>query len=188
MRRPPTPHAHVVHGTGGNHEFFETPRNSIDPVKPFIPYGVKTIWEPTFGRGALAHVLVEWGFKVVGSDIKPRRSNILKANVAKIDFLEDSPALRAMLAECDMIVFNPPFNQKTEFLTRACELGKPFLFICPVDIVSTPARYNLFKEHHLSIINVPWRTQYTAQNNISFQSQWVLGFHPEYKDRLFFPV
>ena len=72
-------------------------------------------------------MLAEWGYTVVGSDIKPRRSNLMKAKVSQIDFLEDSRGHKAMLRKCDMIVFNPPFNQKTEFLARACELGIPFL-------------------------------------------------------------
>ena len=86
-----------------------------------------------------------------------------------------------------MIIFNPPFCLKTEFLRRACESGKPFIFICPVTIIETQKRFALFREHQLTILNLPNRTNYMGSkgNKVFFHSVWVLK-HPEYKNNILF--
>jgi hypothetical protein len=161
-------------------DFFETPRSAIEPIRPYIPQGVRRIWEPTYGKGAIARVLEEWGYEVMGSDKYPKTDNVNTIH----DFLTDP------LQECDMIIFNPPFCLKTAFLQRACEACKPFLFICPVTVLETRTRFSLFRDNHLSILNLPNRVNYLgkeeSKNKVWFQSVWVMK-HPEYQDRILYP-
>ena len=124
-------------------DFFATPKSAILPIKPYIPEGVKTILEPTHGKGAISDLLEEWGYTVIKQDKYPKTDDTIEA-----DFLTDD------IPECDMIIFNPPFCLKTEFLQRACESGKPFIFICPVTIIETQKRFALFREHQLTILNL----------------------------------
>ena len=82
-------------------------------------------------------------YTVIKQDKYPKTDDTIEA-----DFLTDD------IPECDMIIFNPPFCLKTEFLQRACESGKPFIFICPVTIIETQKRFALFREHQLTILNL----------------------------------
>ena len=157
-------------------DFFATPKSAILPIKPYIPEGVKTILEPTHGKGAISDLLEEWGYTVIKQDKYPKTDDTIEA-----DFLTDD------IPECDMIIFNPPFCLKTEFLQRACESGKPFIFICPVTIIETQKRFALFREHNLNVLNLPNRTNYMSKtgNKVWFHSVWVLK-HPEYKNNILF--
>ena len=157
-------------------DFFATPETAILPIKPYIPEGVKTILEPTHGKGAISNLLEEWGYTVIKQDKYPKTDDTIEA-----DFLTDD------IPECDMIVFNPPFSLKTEFLKRACESGKPFIFICPVTIIETHKRFTLFREHKLSVLNLPNRTNYVSGkgNKVFFHSVWILK-HPKYESNILF--
>ena len=157
-------------------DFFATPNSAILPIKPYIPEGVKTILEPTHGKGAISDLLEEWGYTVIKQDKYPKTDDTIEA-----DFLTDD------IPECDMIIFNPPFCLKTEFLQRACESGKPFIFICPITIQETRKRFTLFREHELTILNLPNRTNYMGSkgNKVFFHSVWVLK-HPEYKNNILY--
>ena len=121
-------------------------------------------------------MLEEWGYTVIKQDKYPKTDDTIEA-----DFLTDD------IPECDMIIFNPPFCLKTEFLQRACESGKPFIFICPVTIIETQKRFALFREHNLNVLNLPNRTNYMRKtgNKVWFHSVWVLK-HPEYKNNILF--
>jgi hypothetical protein len=157
-------------------DFFETPESAILPIRPYIPEGVTTILECTYGKGAIGKVLERWGYKVIKRDLYPKTDDTTKA-----DFLTDE------LPECDMLVFNPPFSLKTQFLKRACESGKPFLFICPITIMETQTRFNLFKEHELSVLNLPNRTNYVSGKGkkVWFHSVWIVK-HPEFKNQVLY--
>lgn len=111
-------------------DFFETPRHAIIPIKKYIPENVKTIWECTHGKGAITSLLQEWGYNVIKTDKFPKTDDTIQHDFLTNDFVE-----------CDMLIFNPPFSLKTQFLKRACESGKPFLFICPVTIIETATRF-----------------------------------------------
>lgn len=167
--------SHVAKWKGNRREvgedFFETPRDAVDAIRPFIPSSVKTIWEPTYGKGAIGKVLEEWGYTVIKTDKFPKTDDTVQA-----DFLTCEPP------PCDMVIFNPPFSLKTEFLARMCAMDKPFMFICPLTIMETRKRWTLFQEHGLSVLNLPNRTNYvggkTTQEGVKkvfFHSVWVLG-------------
>lgn len=153
-------------------DFFQTPRHAILPIHPYIPDGVNTIWECTNGSGSISSILEEW---VIKTDKYPKSDDTITADFLTCD-----------VPECDMIIYNPPFCLKTEFLKRACEIGKPFLFICPVTILEINKRFNLYKEHELSILNLPNRVDYTnIAAKVWFHSIWTLK-HPDYKNQILY--
>lgn len=157
-------------------DFFETPVDAILPIRPYIPEGVRTILEPTYGKGAIGNILEQWGYTVIKRDLYPKTEDTIRA-----DFLVDP------IPDCDMIIFNPPFSLKTDFLKRACESGKPFLFICPVTIIETKKRFDFFREYGLSLVNLPNRTNYISGKGrkVWFHSVWILN-HPQYKHQILF--
>jgi hypothetical protein len=162
-------------------DFFETPRDAVLPLRPYIPADVKVIWECTYGKGAIGKILEEWGYTVIKTDLFPKTPDTTKG-----DFLTcDVPV-------CDMIIFNPPFCLKTEFLRRACQIGKPFAFIAPTAVMETRKRFELFRQHHLSVLNLPNRTNYVGQKTaadgvkkVFFHSIWTIG-HTEHKDKILY--
>jgi len=154
-------------------DFFETPSSAILPIKKYIPDGVKIILEPTHGKGAISNLLEEWGYTVIKQDKYPKTDDTTEA-----DFLTDD------IPDCDMIVFNPPFSLKTEFLARACKSGKPFLFISPITVMETRTRFHIFQKHELSVLNLPNRTNFNNEHKkVFFHSVWIMR-HPEYKNQI----
>src|SRR5688572_15663779 len=94
-----------------NNEYY-TPEYALEPLLNIIDKNI-TIWEPACGEGHIVTFFNKFEFKVIGSDIK-------NCN----DFLKYEPK-----EHYDIIITNPPFSLKTEFIKRCFELNKPFLFL-----------------------------------------------------------
>lgn len=101
-------------GIHSNDELY-TPSYAVEPLVKYLPKGL-TIWECTdFGESQITRVLKDNGYKVVSTRKKD------------FDFLKDSPDF-----EWDMIVTNPPYTLKDEFLERAYSYNKPFAMLLPI--------------------------------------------------------
>ena len=166
-------------------DFFQTPEWATEVILPYVKSGSRVL-EPTYGLGAIAKVLEKHECEVIGTDKYPKEGT----DVKELDFLniqkEDE-----ILQGIDMIVFNPPFSDKTRFLKKAMELGKPFLMICPMTLLESEKRSNLIKENGLSIILIPKRVNYLrgADNEMGktwFASSWFLGNSPDFKNQILF--
>ena len=62
------------------------------------------------------------------------------------DFLHWNPE------KFDVIITNPPFSLKQQFLERCYNLGKPFALLLPLTTFETGKRQRLFKENGVEII------------------------------------
>jgi hypothetical protein len=97
---------------GARSDEYWTPAYALGPLLPYLPTN-RVIWECAWGTGELARHLRAAGYRVVGR--------------AGMNFLQEQPTC------CwDIIVTNPPYSLKDEFLQRAYALGKPFAFLLPV--------------------------------------------------------
>ena len=166
-------------------DFFQTPDWAIEVILPYVKTGSKVL-EPTYGLGAIAKVLEKHGCEVVGADKFPKEGTSVK----ELDFLNIQKN-DEILQGIDMIVFNPPFSDKTRFLKKAMELGLPFLLLCPMTLLETEKRYNLIKENGLSIILIPKRVNYVRGADIEmgkawFSSSWFLGNSRDFKNQILF--
>jgi len=119
----------------GRSDEFSTPKYALKPLLPFLKKSV-TIWECAWGDGDLAKHLKKEGFEVIGESYK--------------DFLDEDFSLNKK--GFDMIVTNPPYSKKDEFLKRAYELGKPFAFLMPLTTLEGIKRGALFKKYGLQLI------------------------------------
>ena len=91
---------------------YRTPAHAtLAILEPYLPKN-KVIWEAAWGAGQLAGPLRSW---------VPDRWK------CQMDFLRDTPP------HWDVIVTNPPFRKKDQFLERAYALGKPFAFLLPLE-------------------------------------------------------
>ena len=115
---------------GRSDEFF-TPKYALNPLLPFLKKGWK-VWECAWGKGALATHLKEKGFKVLDRNV---------------DFFGFD-----LSKECDIIITNPPYSKKYEFLRRAYELKKPFAFLMPLTTLEGIKRGGLFKRYGIQLI------------------------------------
>lgn len=99
---------------GKNDEIY-TPDYAVKPLLKYLPKKL-TIWEPTdFGESNITKVLKKSGFKVIST------------HKTSFDFLTDEPDF-----DYDMIITNPPYSIKDEFLARCYNLKKPFCLLLPL--------------------------------------------------------
>jgi len=114
---------------------FQTPPSALDPLLPYLDKN-KTIWECATGKGYLVNRLQQEGFKVIATDI-----------LTGFDFLTKEPDF-----DFDIIITNPPYSKKYEFVKRAYEIGKPFAFLLPLTFLETEKRQALFKRYGVEIL------------------------------------
>lgn len=99
---------------GPNDELY-TPENAIFPLLEYIPKN-KIIWECTdFGKSNITKLLKLNGNKVIST----HKNNL--------DFLNDNVDF-----EFDMIITNPPYSLKDQFLEKCYKYGKPFCLLLPI--------------------------------------------------------
>jgi len=115
---------------------YYTPKEAILPLLEYIPKH-KIIWECTdAGNSQISLLLKERGHKVISTHIK-----------TGFNFLIDTPTFNY-----DIIITNPPYSQKTEFLKRAYELNKPFCFLMPITTLEGKERGELYRKHGIQLL------------------------------------
>jgi hypothetical protein len=92
---------------GGTNNECYTPEIAIHPLLPFLDKS-KTIWDCAYGTGRLAEHFRKQGFKVIGAD----------EDFLGSDWDDES---------YDIMITNPPYSLKDEFLEKAFKIGKPFV-------------------------------------------------------------
>lgn len=92
-----------------------TPEIALIPLLKYLPKNIK-IWECTdFGKSNITKVLKEHGYDVIST----HKSNF--------DFLSDKPSF-----DFDVIITNPPYSLKDEFIKKCYEYNKPFALLLPI--------------------------------------------------------
>jgi hypothetical protein len=129
----------------GHSDNFQTDPGSVYPLLPYLPPGA-VVWECAWGRGQLADTLRAAGHPVLGSDL-----------LAGEDFLWWAPA-----EPWDVIVTNPPYSLKDEFLARAYALRRPFAFLLPLTALEGQVRQGLFARHGVELLVLPHRPEFTT--------------------------
>lgn len=136
---------------------FYTPSYAITPLLEYIPKDKElTIWEPTdFGGSNITKVLEANGFSVVHTSKE------------EIDFLKDEPNF-----EFDMIVTNPPYSLKDEFLEKCYELGKPFCLLLPITSLEGIKRGKMFRENGIEVLVFDKRCNFMNTKGNWFNTSW----------------
>jgi len=113
-------------------------------LNPLVPYLLKEfiIWECAYGSGALAKHLKKRGFKVIGKGE---------------DFMQTNK-------DCDVIVSNPPYSLKEEFLQRAYSIGKPFAFLLPITALEGINRGAMYDKYGLQLLIPNRRINFITPN------------------------
>ena len=133
--------------SNNKHDDYMTPYYAWDNIKQFIPKD-KVIWECFYGDGSSGEFLKKLGFNVIHEDI---------------DFFENNLG--------DIIVSNPPFSKKKQIMKRLKELDKPFIIICPSEMLNTQYFKEYFK-NQIQIIIPEKRINFTKKINGEIPENW----------------
>lgn len=114
---------------------FQTPRYATELILPYIrkfPY----VWECAWGEGRMGRVLKDAGHFVFGSTLNPVKGS----GILDFDFLSTSydnvpdKILEWVEDGKDfVIVSNPPFSLKEEFVDMCYDLKVPYAFLIPAE-------------------------------------------------------
>jgi hypothetical protein len=138
---------------------YRTPEEVVYPIVNLINKD-KTIWECTgIENGNIGKILRFSGFKVIETHIEKG-----------FNFLTDKPNF-----DFDIIITNPPFSLKTEFIARCYEIGKPFMLLLPVTAIEGVARQKLYVKYGINLLLFNRRVNYIrkeAKTGSWFGSAW----------------
>ena len=131
-----------------------TPSYAIKPLLYYIPKDI-TVWECCdFGKSEITRLLKDHGCKVISTDKEE-------------DFFTYLPD------EFDMIITNPPYSLKDEFLERCYQLGKPFCLLLPITALEGKRRGKLFREYGIELLVFDKRINFINQKkNCWFNTSW----------------
>ena len=133
----------------GTYDECQTPPYALEPLYPYLNISDK-IWECAAGKLVLAIELGRKGYTVIHSDITDE--------VVPVNFLE---VLRGI---GDVIVTNPPYSIKYEWLERCYSLGNPFALLMPVEMLGTAKGQRLFDKYGIEVIFMSPRVDFYMPN------------------------
>lgn len=135
-----------------------TPEYAINPLLKYLPKD-KIIWECTdFGSSNITKVLKKNGFQVVSTHKKD------------FDFLKDTADF-----SFDIILTNPPYSLKNQFLQKCYEYKKPFCLLLPITSLEGIERGKMFREYGVELMVLDKRCNFIYDNskkNNWFNTSW----------------
>ena len=141
----------------GHTDEIYTPKYALYPLIPFLKKGW-IIRDCAWGKGHLAKNIAESGFNCVGNESKDF------FNLKKEDLWEE-----------DILITNPPYSKKDEFLQKAYELDMPFAFLMPLTALEGIKRGKMYKENGIQLIIPNRRINFITPNggkSAWFQVAW----------------
>lgn len=135
---------------------YYTPEQAIIPLLKYLPRNVR-IWECTdFGGSNITAVLKKNGYTVIST------------HKSEFDFLTDKPDF-----EFDIIITNPPYSLKDEFLTKCYSYDKPFALLLPITALEGVRRGGLFRKHGIELLVFDKRINYMKnKKSVWFNTSW----------------
>ena len=132
-----------------------TPEYAIKPLLKYLPKNI-TIWECTdYGKSNITSILCGGGYKVIST------------NKEDFDFLTDTPDF-----DFDMIITNPPYSLKDEFIQKCYEYKKPFCLLLPITSLEGKRRGDMFRENGIELIVFDKRVVFLEKKGNWFNTSW----------------
>ena len=134
-----------------------TPDEAILPLLKYIKPSW-TVWEPTdFGGSRITAMLKANGNSVITSHIQDGQS-----------FFDYTPQ-----GNYNIIITNPPYSLKTEFLGRLYSIGKPFAVLLPITALEGIERGRLYRDYGIEVLVLDRRVNFMKQKkNNWFNTSW----------------
>lgn len=132
-----------------------TPAYAIKPLLKYIPKGI-TVWECTdYGKSEITRLLKEHGCKVISTDKEE-------------NFLEYEPK-----EHFDMIITNPPYSLKDEFLRKCYYWKKPFCLLLPITSLEGKKRGQMYRKYGIEVMVFDGRVEYLNNKKRNwFNTSW----------------
>lgn len=133
-----------------------TPDYAIEPLLKYLPKD-KIIWECTdFGSSNITKLLKQHDYKVIST----HKDNF--------DFLTDIPNFNF-----DIIITNPPYSLKNEFLKKCYEYDKPFCLLLPLTSLEGIERGKIFREKGIDVLVLDRRCDFMDNKKSNwFNTSW----------------
>lgn len=133
-----------------------TPSYAVIPLLKHIPKN-KIIWECTdYGASNITKELKKAGYKVIST------------HISNFNFLKDAPEFTF-----DIIITNPPYSLKDEFIKKCYEYKKPFALLLPITALEGVNRGKLFREYGIQLIVLDRRVNYMKNKKTNwFNTSW----------------
>ena len=134
-----------------------TPSYAVEPLIEFLnKKNYKVVWECTdFGNSQITQYLKEQGFQVISTKIDD------------LDFLKDTANF-----DFDIIITNPPYSLKDQFLKKVYEYKKPFALLLPLTALEGQARNKLYKANGIEVLVLNKRINFTGGKGAWFNTSW----------------
>lgn len=140
---------------GKNDELY-TPDYAIEPLLKYLPKD-KIMWECTdFGESNITKLLKQHDYKVIST----HKDNF--------DFLTDVPNF-----DFDIIITNPPYSLKNDFLKKCYEYDKPFCLLLPLTSLEGIERGKMFREKGIDVLVLDRRCDFMDNKKSNwFNTSW----------------
>lgn len=137
------------------YDVFYTPVEAIKPLIDLVPKNW-VIWEccDDTGDSNITKVFRALGYKVITTGVKE-------------NFLEYKPDF-----DFDIIITNPPYSLKNEFLKKCYSYYKPFLLLLPITTLEGVERGELFRQYGVNVFVLNKRIQYIKGKQNYFNTSW----------------
>lgn len=124
-----------------------TPIYAIKPLLKYLPKNMK-IWECTdYGESNITKLLKDNGYNVISTH---KKDFDFLANDCNFDF--------------DMIITNPPYSLKDEFIEKCYEYGKPFCLLLPLTSLEGIKRGKMYRKHGIELLVFDKRCNFIYDN------------------------
>lgn len=125
-------------------DLYETPACAVETLLrvELLPLWV---WEPAAGRGAIARVLRDHGHVVIASDL---------IDYGNLDFVRDFLTEEKMLAGCEAICTNPPYQCANEFTKHALDLAPEVFLLLRLAFLESVRRTDVLEHRGLRAVHV----------------------------------
>lgn len=132
-----------------------TPDYAIEPLLKYIPKGI-TIWECCdFGGSKITRLLKKHGCNVISTDKEE-------------NFFEYKPN-----ENFDMIITNPPYSLKDDFIKKCYEWNKPFCLLLPITSLEGKTRGAMFRKYGIEVMVFDSRVEYLDNKRGNwFNTSW----------------
>lgn len=129
----------------------QTPIYALDPLLPYLPKD-KVIWECACGKGNLVIGLKRLGYNVVSTDLSSSDEHYSR------NFFHWEPDT------WDIIVTNPPFSVKFEWIERCNQLGKPWALLLRLEVLGAARAQRQFERYDMELILLNKRINFEMPN------------------------
>lgn len=143
-----------------------TPAEAVAPLIKHLPGWAKRVWCPCDTEDS--KIVSELGY--AGYDVQYTH---IKNHV---NFFDEWFSTRHFTKWCDMIITNPPYSNKDDFIKRCIDLGKPWALLLPLDALCGDQRNKLYSKTDVGVITLANRLDFTGKGANWFYNAWVCSW------------